>query len=111
MPGVGIGERRDQDQQCVGKGVENIGKEDSPESVDVDLDIQGAADQPVAPQQVNESQRLHQRGGEEGNHDDDLPYLLERNGGTAEGVGVGIGNNDSDEGGPSGYFETIDDDL
>jgi hypothetical protein len=58
---IHVAQRGLQDQHGLGQGVEHVGYQQAPETVDIDFPARPAVYQAVAPQQEDEPQPLHQR--------------------------------------------------
>ena len=93
---VGGGEGGDQDQERVREAVEHLRGHDALGAVDPHVVAGDAGEDPVVAEHVDEGERLHQGGREEGQHRHDAKEAAPRREGPRERVGVAEGQRHRD---------------
>ncbi len=109
--GVGRGERGHQDEQRVGEAVEDLGHHDALGPVDADVPAGGPGHDAVVAEDVDERERLHQRGSEQRQHRHQPEDAAPGHAGAGERVGVGEGQRHRDRHGHDGDEQAVGDGL
>ncbi|KAG0773103.1 hypothetical protein G6F22_015166 [Rhizopus arrhizus] len=108
VAGVHVAQRGLQDQHGLGQGVEHVRDQQPPEAVDVDLPARPPVHQPVAPQDEDQPQALHQRRRQQRQHQRQPHDRLAAHATAVQAIGDGESQQDADGGGRGAHREAVD---